>query len=399
MKLDLNQLANIHPKDIWLDLSVEEINRAWEESRNYSNDAARWNAYLNLLSLNPLVEWLRTETENSPQVWPSSEELPYIWDAVPGSAININKVRFVIIPTEQIDAAELRVPQEWIDIPSWAGDYYLAVQVNPDGAWLRLWGIATYQQLKNRGEFDQFDRSYSLERKDLTLSFNAVWVKQQISPPEKPKVAALLSLSWEEVEELLGVLGEKNKLYSPRLEVPFAKWGALMENPHLRRLLFQRREGIRNASRSPLPERPIFDWFKDGISEAAKQVGWELRNWQSGTVLAKGIKEETSANGYLSRELFIAGQYYELRVTPRGLESGEIAWRFELKNLAPGGLIPGGFKLRLLTETGEDFDKNEVVAEFPREEIYNDIVLEEGEGLIWETVPYPEGFQREVLRF
>lgn len=395
MKLDLNQLANIHPKDIWLDISEEDIHRAWEESRNYSNDAARWNAYLNFLSLNPLVEWLKTETENSPQVWPSSEELPHIWDTVAGSAININNLRFVIIPSEQIDAAELRVPQEWIDIPSWAGEYYLAVQVNPNEGWLRLWGIATYQQLKNRGEFDEFDRSYSLERKDLTLSFNAVWGKQQISPPEKPKVAALQSLSWEEVEELLGVLGEKNKLYSPRLEVPFAKWGALMANPHLRRLLFERRR--------PLPERPIFDWFKNGISEAAKQVGWELRNWQSGAVLARGIKEETkeetSANGYLSRQLFIAGQYYELRVTPRYLESGEIAWRFELTNLAPGGLIPGGFKLRLLTETGENFEKNEVVAGFRQESLYNVIVLEVGEGLIWETVPYPEDFKPEILRF
>jgi len=24
------------------------------------------------------------------------------------------------------------VPQEWVDIPEWAADYYLAVQVNPD---------------------------------------------------------------------------------------------------------------------------------------------------------------------------------------------------------------------------------------------------------------------------
>ncbi len=388
MKLSLNELANIHQKQIWLDISQDEINRAWQESRNYSNDAARWNAYLNLLSLNRLLEWLKTETENAPQVWPSWEQLPPIWDVVKGSAIVINNRRFIIIPTEEIDAAELRVPQEWIDIPSWAGEYYLAVQINIDDGWLRLWGIASYEQLKNRGNYDEFDRYYSLERKDLIESFNAVWAKQKIAPPEKPKVAALASLLGDEVKKLLGILGDKNKLYSPRLELPFSKWGALMDNPNLRQLLFEKR--------TPSPEISILDTFKDGLSEVVKQVGWELRNWQGGVALARG---KGKAEGYLSRQLFIAGQYYELRIIPRHLESEETAWRFELRNLAPGALIPGGFKLRLLTETGENFENNEVVATFPMESLYNDIVLEEGEGLIWETVPYPEGFKREVMRF
>ena len=387
MKLNLNELANIYPKQIWLEISEAEINGAWEKSQNYSNDAARWNAYLNLLSLNRLLEWLKTQTNYATQFWSAWEELQPIWEVVTGSAININNHRFIILPTEEIDGAEIRVPQEWIDIPSWAGEYYLAVQVNLGDRWLRVWGIATYQQLKHRGEFDEFDRSYSLERKDLIESFNAVWVKQQISPPEKPKVAPLASLSWEEVEELLGIL-EKQMPYSPRLEVPFTKWGAFMENYNLRRLLFEKR--------NPSPELSILDIFKNGISDAAKQLSWELKNWQRGVALARG---ETSVNGYLSRQLFIAGQYYELQIIPRHLDSGETAWRFELRNLAPGALIPGGFKLRLLTETGESFENHEVVATFPMENLYNEIVLEEGEGLIWETLPYPEGFRREVLRF
>lgn len=388
MKFGLNELAKIYQQQVWLEIYQEEINLAWGHFQNYANDAARWNACINLLCLNKLVKWFATETENAPQVLPSWEELPPIWDVVNGSAIIVNNRRFVMVPTEQIDAAEMRVPQEWVDIPSWAGEYYLAVQINLDGGWLRLWGIATHQQLKTRGDYDEFDRCYSLDGQDIIDNFNAVWANQKISLPEKPQVALLASLLGDEVEELLAVLGEKNKLYSPRLDVPFAKWGALMENPNLRRLLFERR--------SPLPELSILETFKNGISEAAKQVGWELINWRRGVALARG---ETSANGYLSRQLFIAGQYYELRVTSLSLESGETAWRFELRNLAPGALIPGGFKLRLLTETGENFENNEVVAMFPMESLYNEIVLEEGEGLIWETVPYPDGFKREVLRF
>ena len=35
----------------------------------------------------------------------------------------------MLIPSEAIDDSELEVPQEWVDIPSWAADYYLAVQI------------------------------------------------------------------------------------------------------------------------------------------------------------------------------------------------------------------------------------------------------------------------------
>jgi len=37
------------------------------------------------------------------------------------------------------DLTKRMVPQEWVDIPEWAADYYLAVQVNPDSGWLRIW--------------------------------------------------------------------------------------------------------------------------------------------------------------------------------------------------------------------------------------------------------------------
>lgn len=394
MQLGLDELAIANPNHIWLEISEAEIQEAWRQSRKYSNDAARWHVYLNFLCLHRIIKWLESEEGKSPKIEPSLEDLPSIWDVVNGTSITSDKTRIVIIPSEEIDIAQMQVPQEWVDIPGWAAEYYLAVQVNSNRGWLRLWGFTTHQKLIAQADYDEFERCYFLDKQNLIESFNVMRSWMDLGTCERPIVAPLPSLSLDEAEELLPVLG-KRSLYSPRLEVPFEKWGALMANPHLRRLLFEKR--------SPLPERPVFNWFQTGIPEIAQRIGWELKNGQPNFALAKGVKGEEEleipAKSYLSRELFIAGQNYELRVTPQSLESGEIAWRFELRNLAPDMLIPGGLKLRLLTETGEDFEGNEVVAKFPVESLYNDIVLEEGEGIIWETQPYPEDHRRELLRF
>ncbi|NET46215.1 DUF1822 family protein [Okeania sp. SIO2B3] len=63
------------------------------------------------------------------------------------------------------------------------------------------------------------------------------------------------------------------------------------------------------------------------------------------------------------------------------------------------GLIPAGFKLRLLTENGENFENNEAVSTHAVEKLYVDVILEPGEGLIWEIEPIPDDFSREILRF
>ncbi|PSO81051.1 MAG: hypothetical protein BRC41_15925 [Cyanobacteria bacterium QH_9_48_43] len=53
-----------------------------------------------------------------------SPALPSFWEVVNGTAIALSGVRLVLIPSEAADLSELRVPQEWVDIPSWGGDYY-----------------------------------------------------------------------------------------------------------------------------------------------------------------------------------------------------------------------------------------------------------------------------------
>ena len=90
----------------------------------------------------------------------------------------------------------------------------------------------------------------------------------------------------------------------------------------------------------------------------------------------------------------IAGQRHELQIIP--LEEG--VWRFELWN-SSGDRIPGGFKLRLLTEHLQPFDNNEDVATTAVDQLYVEVAIAPGEGLVWEIEPIPENYEREILRF
>lgn len=115
-------------------------------------------------------------------------------------------------------------------------------------------------------------------------------------------------------------------------------------------------------------------------------------------LMMSGIMQNTESVQGLSRQLIIAGDTYELRIFPQGIGE-DIIWRFELRNATPGGEIPVGFKLRLLTEDLQPFENNEDTAINPVDMLHLQVILEPGEGLVWETEPISEDYEREILRF
>ncbi len=177
-----------------------------------------------------------------------------------------------------------------------------------------------------------------------------------------------------------------NPAIVPRLAIPFQLWGALLEHGGWRQQLAQRRQGLP-------AQTSVLDWMRTGVSALAQQLGWEQIELQPALSGARGSDSSVPVAA-LSRRLAIAGQTYELQVMPQA-----DSWRFELRNTAPGGLVPGGFKLRLLTEDLQSFEGNEAIAQTAVEVLSIAVVLEAGEGLVWETEPIAEGFDREILRF
>lgn len=244
MKFSLTELNQIYSHQLCLDFSSQDQDRAWPAENEYSNNSARWNAYLNELCLSKLIHWFPENTEAEVKAFSNDKVLQSFWEFVNGTAINIGKKRIVLIPCEANNTEEFCVPQEWVDIPSWAADYYLAVQINVDDGWLRLWGYATHQQLKKLENYDRLDRTYCLEGKDLIADMDVLLIALELGADEKIPIKPLRHLSTQEAETIVQQLSHPYPC-SPRLKIDFEQWGALLENDTWRQKLYeQRREPV-----------------------------------------------------------------------------------------------------------------------------------------------------------
>lgn len=377
------------PIEPWLEISETTQDTAWQQSQNQATASTRLQAYLNRLCLLSILPWLEETLKITAKPAPNLTTLPSFWEVVNGTAITINKTRLVLIPSQAIDTNEIRVPQEWVDIPSWAADYYLAVQINTEDGWLRIWGYTTHLQLKNQGSYKARDRTYSLDEKDLIHDINVLWVARELCPESvtKTEIEPLPILTLTQANNLLERLGNP-ALAFPRRAIPFSLWGVLLEHGGWRQRLYEKRLG--------LPEQwSIMQWLQGGISDLAQQLGWNYLELETSFVSRSA--EQKNASVILSRQLIIAGQAYELQV--RSPENTAGIWRIELHSLSSNGLIPSGFKLRLLTEDLQPFPDNERIAIEPTEKLEFELELEPGEGLVWEIEPTPDNYDREILRF
>lgn len=237
----------------------------WQRSAFVTDPATRWRIYLHQLGAAALLSWCQETFEpeqDRTQLWPEASPLD-IWHVVSGLVITLGERRIVVMLSEAMDAAEMRVPQEWVDLPDWAGDYYIAAQVDADEQRLALWGYAPYAQVKGRGRYDADERVYCLEEGDLIQDFSVFWVAQQLEQLEAVAIASLPSLLPVQLDNLIGRLARSPH---PRLEIPFGLWGALLSNDQARaRLYQQRQQGV--AAAVPVD---LSQWANQLLSQ-----GWE----------------------------------------------------------------------------------------------------------------------------
>lgn len=380
-----------NPTELVLELNTAQSDRAWQQHQHLENAFSRWQSYLNQVVLDVFLPWLKTEEDKTAKALNSAERSD-LWQLVNGTAIAIKDAKLVLIPTEAEDRSELRVPQEWIDIPELKADYYLPVQVNVDAGFIRIWGYATHQQLKN-GSFNYGDRSYSLSEEELIGDINALWVARELCPDEVTQAAIepVTELAPARAENLIERLGDRS-VVMPRLAVPFAAWAGLLQNPAWCRRLAATRRGETTRT-------PVLQWLQQGMANLSAELGWRQIELAPSTVGARSAAtaDLTSVPAFgLAKRLEIQGQPYELKILP--LAEAD-SWRFELCCLTPGCTIPPGFKLRLLTEDLQGFAGNEDVATEPVAQLCLEVDLEPGEALVWQIEPTPTGDRLEVLQF
>ncbi len=235
---------------------------AWQQAQTDRSIEGRWNVYLNQIATELLSEYI---AEDFPQVRVWSET--NIWQFFSGSVLQLNAKRIVLLPSQAIDNSELVIPQEWVDIPDWAGDYFLAVQIDSDAEMLHCWGYTTHQMLKSKARYDARDRTYNLDAHNLIADVSGLWAIQQLNPTEvtQTAIAPLASVATVQAENLLQRLATAA---NPRLEIPFEMWGALVSDRHWRQQLAALRQG--EIAQGTTNIARISDWLQNVFA-----AGWQ----------------------------------------------------------------------------------------------------------------------------
>lgn len=220
-----------------LPIPASMSDRAWQQAQAHRTMETRWNVYLNQIASQTIAADLAID-------FPQIRRSPDIdtWQFVNGSVLELNGKRIVLLPSKSIDCSELVIPQEWVDIPAWAGDYFLGVQIDPDAELLHCWGYTTHQMMKTKARYDADDRTYNLDAHHLIADVSGLWVVQQLNPTEvtQTAIAPLDTVAATQAEHLLQRLAT---VPNPRLEIPFELWGALVSDRHWRQRLVALRQG------------------------------------------------------------------------------------------------------------------------------------------------------------
>jgi hypothetical protein len=387
-------------QQLYLEIPAMTANSAAFSTATFSTAAATRRAYLNQICLNAIQDWFQTDNPlninpNDVKVWPNVAALPSFWEIVNGTVLTVGQQRFCLLPTEAIEADELRVPQEWIDIPGWLADYYLLLQVDSDEGYVQVVGYTTHAELKTKGQYDADDRSYRLNVEDLIADINVIGLAQEFCAAQtlRTAVPALATIAQAQAQQLLTRLASAEQVM-PRLAIPFSLWGGLMAHGGWRQRLYEQRQG--------LPEQwSVSQWLQTGFSELVAQFGWDQGNLAAAPVML-GSRSLGAGTIGLTRQLTIAQASYQLQITPQTIDppaQDQAVWRFTLSPSDPNQSIPTGFTLRLLSEDLQPFENNSDTAIAPVAQLYVDVILAAGEGIVWEVEPQPEGYDREILRF
>jgi hypothetical protein len=216
---------------------------AWQHSRRQRTAWAQWNAYLNQIAVAAGLACLEAAGWRQ-VVGMHDRQADRHWSLVNGSVLTVGDTRLALIPSETLDQSELEVPQEWIDIPSWAADYYLAIYLTPDMQTLHIAGYATHQQIKQQGQLNIISRNYCCDVDALTPDLNLLQltIDQYSTDQTRAAVPAPAAITGLQAQNLIQRLGAPTELL-PRLEVPFATWAALLDNPTWHEQLYRQRQG------------------------------------------------------------------------------------------------------------------------------------------------------------
>ncbi len=216
-------LSQVYPEHIWIEttdlsdsLNSIELNRyAIEKIRNH------------LINLGLTIE----------SVFPTQASYqPLISREIDGFCLSIAGVRVAFIPSNSIDLASFEIQQEWIDLSNWAADYYVPFQIDREAHYLHLWGFISHQSIQKKADLDRILRSYEVDSADAIADLDTLWLNCELIndgslASERGEISSLAPLSTASATAAIDRLRQHRSIFSPRLVLPFAEWGAILNTP------------------------------------------------------------------------------------------------------------------------------------------------------------------------
>ena len=360
--LNFDDLLEIYPEHLWAEFSQKERDTAWQQTAvsNYQNATARHRAFVNCLCLNTLVKWLEDEPDlrEKFEIPSRTPDLHRQWELVNGIELTFDRTRVVLIPWEQGSIDEFRIPQEWLDIPNWAANYYLPVQVNLSENWLRIWGFSSYEKIRAKAQFDSIDRTYCLYNRDLIADINVMWVAQELCAPALPQVKPLPSLSEAQAREIIAQLSKTN-VYSPRLDINFADWGAILASDKYRSILYERIQNVQSnlMENTEKTVNNLSSWFNNIFDAGWRSVDdlLSLTDTKAFQLRSDSVLNEVCVKGakLIDLGMQLESQSVALLIGLSPQVDNKVGIRVQLHPASGENYLPANMKLTLLSESGK----------------------------------------------
>ncbi len=245
MNVQQQHLIETFPDQLWLSFPSELRDKILKSAQKQAvNSWALQNSALNQLATQVFCTWLQEAEPNwkdIPFLLPE-KKVEQVWQVCNGTALRLGSSRIILVPTDTIGGQEMIVPWEWIDIPEWAGQVFIAIQVDLEACLLGVRGWALWEDLKNQADHNRITRCDLLELSDLSEDLELLFplIRQGCIPQVSmtPQSQTTFDLS-----PLLKTLAKPENLV-PRLSptVEFGQWAALVtDSVNLQKLI----EGMR----------------------------------------------------------------------------------------------------------------------------------------------------------
>jgi Protein of unknown function (DUF1822) len=264
----VQNLSEIYTEHEWIDLITDPDILDSEIS----------SSELNVQCLHTIANWIdRTLGLDCKYEFPylGVDKDYYISDLFDGFSLLVNTTKIIFIPSQNIDITTCEIPQEWVDLPNWSGDYYVPIQVDLEAKYLHLWGSITYQQLQQTAQLNPLFRYYHLDAAAMTANLDVLWTSCELAPLPKANRGELTALNPTQAHQSIDRLAAAPLPNFSRLLLPFSEWGAILNDRHY----FSQYLQMRSIARDSPPATPpqwlnLSDWM-------TKQVATLDRHWET----------------------------------------------------------------------------------------------------------------------